>query len=271
MQYRNRHRYDNLKMDQLFDFRLRGRSRYQFLALDSFKRFGMATTLALLVLSSQVVMADAPWYQVEVIVFRYANTVVAGREQMLKLKMRPDFRDAQPLADPDTQSRDDELRASPNEVGIAGPRAFESLARGELTTAGIVQRLRSVQAYDPVLHVGWRQPAQGAGRTSSVLLSNHAPTSAFRGTPPADQLDAFSDEGPRLEGTLRVQSDRQLSVAVDFFNDDGTSIGRITERRAIRFKELNYFDDPSFGIIVQVTPYRFGDLIEEPETIETSD
>ncbi|MFT4580360.1 MAG: hypothetical protein ACI915_003807 [Gammaproteobacteria bacterium] len=234
------------------------------------KRFGVAITLAFVLLSPEAAMADAPWYQVEVIVFRYTNAVVAGDERYPKLASTPDFGDALPLVDQETQSHDDASRTRPNEVQIPGPRAFESLPRSELTTSGVFQRLRGLQAYDPVLHVGWRQPARGARRTYSVLLSDNPRGSAFRGRDEATALDMSVDEGRRVEGTLRVQSGRQISVAVDFFNDDGVSSGRLTERRAIRFKELHYFDDPAFGIIVQVTPYRAGNVAEEPDSTETS-
>ncbi|MFT4563827.1 MAG: hypothetical protein ACI9BW_003587 [Gammaproteobacteria bacterium] len=266
MHYRHKHRLDVCGMSHRPGSDLGHRTRLKLIPRTSAKRIGAAITFALVVLSSHVAMANVRWYQVEVIVFRHTNTEAAGREQWPQSKLAPDFSDAQPLNSQATPPRDDELRSRPNEVSIAGPSAFQSLARSELTTSGIFRRLRSHGAYDPVLHVGWRQPARDARRTSKVLLSDRPRPATRWGEGSPDALDAVANEVSRVEGTLRLQSGRLLSVAVDFFNDDGASSGRITERRAIRFKELHYFDEPSFGVIVQVTPYRVGGVASKSES-----
>ncbi len=220
----------------------------------------MFATLAMLVAAAPV-LAATRWYQVEVIAFRYANPSVA--EQAVAPAILPDFRGARPLV-ADSTGTDAAAGPRPNEVARPGPIPYDALPRNALIMAGIYRRLRDLPAYEPVLHVGWRQPG-GALGSRAVYITD-------RPRSPTDVAAAASAvpapvELPRIEGTVRLRTGRLLHVETDFLDHGQVAAVRINERRKVKFKELHYFDNPFFGLIVQVTPYRVEPLPGTAEAI----
>ncbi|MGR9090791.1 MAG: CsiV family protein [Gammaproteobacteria bacterium] len=206
------------------------------------------------------------WYQVEVIVFRYANPSAA--EQAVSPAKMPDFRNAVSLAT-DLSENGDAPAERPNEVTRPGPVPYKALPRSELITSGVYRRLRDLSAYEPVLHVGWRQPG-GALGSREVYVTDKV-------REPADVVVDMNavplPEISRIEGTVRVRTGRLLHVETDFLDYGQAAPVRISERRKVKFKELHYFDNPFFGVIVQVTPYRVEPLqgVEEDAEVSSED
>lgn len=207
--------------------------------------------VAVLVAPTQA-LAKNRWYQVEVIVFRYTNPSLA--EQAVPPVRMPDFRNAVPLATSSPALGGAAER--PNEVARPGPVPYEAIPRGAMITSGVYRRLRDLSAYEPVLHVGWRQP--GGARGSREVYVTDKPRA------PADvAVDTNAVPLPdlsRIEGTVRVRTGRLLHVETDFLDYGQAAPVRISERRKVKFKELHYFDSPFFGVIVQVTPFRIEPL-----------
>lgn len=218
-------------------------------------------TLAILTAAAPALAANR-WYQVEVIAFRYTNP--SASEQAVAPAILPDFRGARPLVT-DPAGTDATPVQRPNEVARPGPVPYDALPRSALIMSGIYRRLRDLPAYDPVLHVGWRQPGGALGsRAVYVTDRPRMPTdvTAAAGAVPSPV------ELSRIEGTVRVRTGRLLHVETDFLDHGQAAPVRINERRKVKFKELHYFDNPFFGLIVQVTPYRVEPL---PGTEEETD
>ena len=119
-----------------------------------------------------------------------------------------------------------------------------------------IRRLKSLGAYVPILHIGWRQPGLSGSRARSVFISDKPRVDKDASAAPLE-LGAPSDK--RIEGTVQIRVGRLLYVATDFVNYVGESAVRITEQRQAKLKEIHYFDHPLFGVIVQVSPYRITD------------
>lgn len=214
--------------------------------------------------ASPSVWAKSRWYQVEVIVFRQTDADAVGGEQWPDLESLPDFRNSIELLVDLPDFSDEPPSDGSNGVSIPGPIAFQSLRSSELLLSGVFRRLKNLSDYDPVLHVGWRQPGFRGKRARSVYISDK----------PAASLDTAVDatavmlESPsrarRVEGTIRIRTGRLLYVDTDFVSYGADSPVRITEQRKVKLKELHYFDHPLFGIIVRVTPYRIPDPADPP-------
>lgn len=232
-------------MHCLLQMRLELSIKISFLAL----AVGLAAT------ASSSAWAKSRWYQVEVIVFRQTDPGAAGGERWPDLKSFPDFRNSVDLFVDLPEFSDEPEAHRPNEVSVPGPLAFQSLRPGSLKLSGVLRRLRGLGAYEPVLHVGWRQPGLSASRARSVYISDK----------PAARVDTAMDatalaSGPqvvtrRVEGMIRVRTGRLLNVDADFVSYDSGAVVRLTERRKVKLRELHYFDHPLFGVLVQVTPY----------------
>lgn len=91
-------------------------------------------------------------YRVEVIVFRLAASSAGNTEIWPPVKDLPDLRNAVlPGAKPDD--------------------AFRPLAREKMQLAGVWDRLESSERYEPLLHVGWIQPALDRDRARQVRIT----------------------------------------------------------------------------------------------------
>lgn len=204
---------------------------------------------SVLLATAQSAWAQSRWYQVEVIVFRYAQA--SATEHMPPLRTLPDYRGALSLVT-DLPDFSDEPR--PNEVVLPGPVAFQALPRQDLLMGGVYQRLRALAEYEPVLHAGWRQPGVATGRTRRVYLTDKPGAGAD--VPLESEAIGVAPASAWFEGAVEVRTGRLLHVDVDFVNHVSGETARINERRKVKFKELHYFDNPRFGVLVQVTPYR---------------
>ena len=206
-----------------------------------------------------VVWAKGRWYQIEVIVFRHLDVDAVGGEQWLDLKSPPDFHNAVELFVDLPGFSDEPPLDRPNEVSMSGVLAFQSLPSRELKLSGVFRRLQNLSAYQPILHVGWRQPGFGQSRARSVYISDKPSTVIDAAMDVSAVMVKPSPSAMRVEGTVRVRTGRLLYVDADFLSYGANSPVRITEQRKVKFKELHYFDHPLFGVIVRVTPYRIFD------------
>jgi hypothetical protein len=212
-------------------------------------------------------------YTVELIVFAYAEDVSVGTEvfppdvialptaddeeiaevQVTKLARRhPDFIDMKPVF----------------------------LNEAELTMNVTYRRFELLDAYDPLLHVGWTQV--GSPQTDTPPI----PLTAF-GTPP----DGF-------EGSFTLYLGRYLHLVVDlamdapvaeyeFIVDDepayvftdtrpqsedfpqlreGPVRYRLNEDRIVKNGETRYFDHPKFGVVAKVV--RVEDLEDDEAAVQ---
>lgn len=195
-------------------------------------------------------------YTVEMIVFRYAQSVSVGTEifpadipvvEERGLDEDPLFIEEEPL----------------EEI----PRFYRSidfvpLAEDEYTMGDILDRLRRLDVYEPLMHFGWSQATWPDEGTLPIELGT-------MGTLP---------EG--LNGSLRLYLSRYLHLVVDLqldapdarqSMDSQSSYGdyrslneygdigdpnpvryRISENRILRSGELRYFDHPKFGVLARV-------------------
>lgn len=207
--------------------------------------------------------AASRWYQVEVIVFRYTNPT--GAEEAVMQGRPPDFSTAISLVS-DAPSTANASTEQSGEADAPSPVAFKALPRSELAMAGVYSRLRTLGTYTPVMHVGWRQPGLN-NRAPHVFLSDMPRGGASDEVlSPALELESTVIV-PKIEGMVRVKTGRTIQVAVDFLSYGAAEPVRIKERRKVVLKELHYFDNPFFGVIMQITPFRVNDPIADDDAV----
>ena len=203
--------------------------------------------------TSTAVSAKSRWYQVEVIVFNHVGTGNADGEVWPNLESLPEFRDAINLFVDLPKYADERGSDRPNEVALPGPLAFQSLPAAALKMSGVFRRLKGLGSYNPILHVGWRQPGLSGSRARNVYIADK-PRVVKDSNVVSSKLETHSDQ--RVEGTVQVRTGQLLYVVTDFVNYLGEAAVRITEQRKVKLNEIHYFDHPLFGVIVQVSPYR---------------
>ncbi|MGR8918061.1 MAG: CsiV family protein [Gammaproteobacteria bacterium] len=199
-------------------------------------------------------LAQARWYQVEIVAFRHLDGAAADgdAERFAAPRDLPDFGNAVELIY--------ELPDMSDEPGAAGtPIAFEALPRSALRLAGAARRLANAGGYEPLLAIGWRQPSFGVTRARRVYVSDTARERARRRAAVERGLAAVEPATAlerRIEGIASIKVSRLLHIDLDFLYYDGAGEPvRLTETRRLKLREIHYFDHPSFGLLVQVSPW----------------
>jgi hypothetical protein len=186
---------------------------------------GVIAASLLMAASAAPAQTDAPMYEVEVVVFRQAEP--SGNDAELRPLDPPAPEAAQVVS----------LR------GDTGGAPYAALASNELQLGGVVQGLRQSQFYEPLLHVGWRQPGLPANAAAAVAI-------------PAQWQPWSSGETPPLYGLVRFYRERFLHVGVDLRYQppgaEGPAAYVHKQSRRVKSGELHYLDHPVVGVLVQV-------------------
>lgn len=235
-------------------------------------------------------------FTVEVIVFRYADSVSAGSEVFVpdpppEPEPIPEFGDesfAEPAAvepvpigadgapvalDEDGNPIEDELPAE--------PRAnYVLLPYDALTMFSTWDRLDRIDAYEPLAHFGWYQVVEPFGEPVAIPLAElTAPPvgldgdftlylSRFLHLAVALELAADPDRADPADAFTPGYRDERFPEPVprDPYADGGyapvtgPTYYRITEDRIFKSGDLRYFDHPRFGVLVKI------ERVEEPDS-----
>ena len=225
----------------------------------------------LLSLFSAPALAD--WYRVELVLFAYTEPD-AGGEYWYENPGLP------------SRSRTIGLitaTADPGPGAAAGPpreqdlKPYLALPKQDYRLAGVRRALARSADFRPLLHVAWQQPGLDSGNVRAVHLDNtrfERKAAQRSGQEPDEAREApeYTPPVKLFDGTVRLRKSRFLHLDVDFAYFPGAlqqpdlampapSAGhrrfpatyvRLTQSRRIKPDELNYFDHPLFGLVVQV-------------------
>ena len=247
--------------------------------------YGFATVFLYCALTLFTVPAQADdWYRVEVVLFAftepdaggewwYENPGLPARAQTIGLVMNAPDPEPGVVAGP---PREDDLKP------------YRALPEQDYRLAGVRRVLARSGAYRPLLHVAWQQPGLDMSDVRAVHLNN---TRFERKT--GEQVEAEPGEVPEesqktpeytppvkvFDGTVRLRKSRFLHMDVDFAYFPDTleqlelempiqsaghrrfpaSYVRLTESRRVKTDDLNYFDHPLFGLVVEVSKIKSAD------------
>jgi hypothetical protein len=192
--------------------------------------------------------AQAAWYQVEVIVFEAINPDADGEV----------WDEGRGL--PDTAHTTDLVAGGADPAAGSGLVPYLALDPSSYRLEGVFRTLKLTREYRPLLHVAWQQPGEGSAADRSVHLQQLRDGAA---TPAADS-GLLEARDPVIDGTMQLRVGRFLHVALDIayfplsaVADPGATPSaeymRLRERRKVLLNDLNYFDHPRFGVLVQVS------------------
>lgn len=191
--------------------------------------FARLLSLALLLMLGAVQAQPAERvYEVELVVFRQAEPT--GTDAELR-----------PLDPPPPEA---EQVVSLRREG--GDAAYSLLEPNQLKLAGVVQSLRQSRYYEPLLHIGWRQPGLGEKEAAAVAV-------------PLQWQPWANGSTPDLFGLVRFYRERYMHVAVDLryrLPEVDGEVPTLVQRqsRRVNANELHYLDHPGLGVLVQVRP-----------------
>ena len=200
-------------------------------------------------------------YTVELIVFSYEENVAVGTE------LFPGDEIELPTEEIEEILVEDHIRRHPDAVGLTP--IF--LTEDEFTMHDVARQLVLLDAYEPMMHVGWTQAGFPLQDTDALDL-------AVFGEPPIGLDGSFTLYLARyLHLVVDLSMDAPVEVIEFTFDDDssyeledtapldGPVRYRIQEDRIVKNGEIRYFDHPKFGVVAKVV------RVEEPEDDSTLD
>jgi hypothetical protein len=203
-------------------------------------------------------------YTVEIVVFSYVEDVSVGSEVFPADLIEETVQPVDTIEEIVVEERH---RRTPDMIDLDPVLMTEE----EFTMQDVVERLELLDAYEPILHVGWTQPGFPREETEPM------------------ELAAFGEPPEGLNGNFKLYLGRYLHLVVDLaidaateieeipivddnvfiYSDEGPVRYRIQENRIIKNGEIRYFDHPKFGVIAKVTRVEIteeSDEDEEPES-----
>ncbi len=150
------------------------------------------------------------------------------------------------------------------------PEDFVPLKRNEQKLEGVYRRLRASANMRPLLHIGWRQPLNDKEQTPWLSfevsdlpekkgLQNFIGNIRFsrnQGLLVENIISGFKAADPNF---VIEETDEQTPEPLAGYFE-------LKENRKIKINKLNYFDHPTMGILIKVTPYQA--TLEEQEALE---
>ena len=229
-------------------------------------------------------------YTVEVIVFAYAEEVSVGSEVFVpevadypsfelfgldELSEEGEIPDDSVPTTPEVTS--DEVEDDTKELEAVEETQFEMtlLAEDELMLTGTLDQLDRLDAYEPLLHVGWTQTALAEADTPALDLREF-------GVPPEHLSGSFLlylsrylhlvvdlEFDAKLDEDLMAESAREFEAPIVRYDDTranndydaisfdaepayGALSYQISENRLFKNGEMRYYDHPKFGVIAKV-------------------
>lgn len=188
-------------------------------------------------------------YTVELIVFSYQENVAVGTELF----------PADQIEIPSEETAEivvgDQIRRPPQAVAPAP--VF--LREDQFTMNNVVKHLELLDAYQPIMHVGWTQVGFPLQDTKAMTLN-------LFGAPPPGLDGSFTLYLERyLHLVINLSLDAPVEVIEISFDDnssyeledtappDGPVRYRIQEDRIVKNGEIRYFDHPKFGVVAKVS------------------
>jgi len=236
-------------------------------------------------------------YTVELIVFSYAENVSVGTEVFLPELIEVIEPDPFAFSEPGEEGAipDDSVPTNTDTEAAAleeEETRFEMalLTDEELTMTDTLDRLDLLDAYEPLLHVGWTQtalpedesptldlrefgePPEGLTGGLTLYLSRylHLVIDVELAAPESGETivaGAEFNEPAFHEPVVRYGDARNQDEAYgDFFDPEPVYAPlhyRINENRLFRNGEIRYYDHPKFGVIAKIVRFE----IEEEEDI----
>ena len=188
-------------------------------------------------------------YTVELVVFTYEENVAVGTE------LFPADQMALPTEEIEEIVVEERVRRHPDAVGLTSVFLTEE----ELTMHGAVEQFELLDAYQPMMHVGWTQAGFPLQDTETLDLT-------VLGEPPVGLNGSFTLYLARylhLVVNLSLHAPVEV-IEIEFDDDsfyeledtamlDGPVYYRLQEDRIVKNNEIRYFDHPKFGVVAKVS------------------
>lgn len=160
------------------------------------------------------------------------------------------------------------------------PANYQIIPRANRKLEGTFNKLRSSANMRPLIHLAWRQPLEDKEQTPwmSFKVSD---TPDKKGLQDFTGLIRFSrNQGLLVENFItgfKAGNNNQESIATDdttvTTTEQDNAVAKplagyftLSENRKIKINKLHYFDNPTMGLLIKITPYRA--TIAEQESLE---
>ncbi len=203
--------------------------------------------------------ADQPkLYQVEVIVFEHITPQSLSSEAWPAKLEEPNLNGAI------------QLQATQG----ATMQPYEELPNSSFQLNREVRRLTNNASYKVLTHVAWIQPVTSPRFAKPVHITGgaiYSPDGQVVLPEPGGNPSSYSGDYQQLNGTITISVMKYLQIKTNLLltepgykipqqeNAEGQTASLISfpmnQTRRTKSKDLNYFDHPLYGMLIEITPY----------------
>ena len=129
---------------------------------------------------------------------------------------------------------------------IVTGRFVQTIAATEFQLNDVATKLQNTTNYQPIAHFAWQQTASTWGSRAGFSVAK------------------LAGNVPGLSGTIYLESGDYLHLGMSLNYQTSNppaglaatpgTVFNLTESRRVKWRELNYFDHPAFGVVALVTP-----------------
>ena len=255
-------------------------------------RSGLNIIVLLLLLVGTETVSAQQWYHVEMIVFEHISGGLDNEDWYSDPGLPALINTVKPVYTVPAVPAAPAPAQNP-EIPVAKTLVpYEILHASDYKLRDVYQTLRQLGDYRPQYHVAWLQPGQDGNRARSLHLQEDDRNSLYEITIPPllktepPPLEFHEPVKLLLDGTVRIRSGSLLYVDLDIVLfrpsmnnmtplilpgqaalsdvviEEPAQYMRLTESRRLRLDELQYFDHPRLGVILEVTRYEPEPLVE---------
>tara|TARA_B100000029_G_scaffold454379_1_gene480859 strand:+ start:550 stop:1251 length:702 start_codon:yes stop_codon:yes gene_type:complete len=205
------------------------------------------------------------WYQIEIIIFDRLNPDLSeenwdNEEPLVRL----DTIELYPHYEKNTEQR-------------LTPYMIMDDKNNRMT--GIFRVLKSSSEYRPLIHLSWQQPATKRSESRYVHIVKNNDKEKIHEKDDQESMiepefiEDFTNRKKLIDGSIRIRSNFYLHVDLDLYyfknlydrnntyNNDNEFFEQnieeliigLKESRKIKLNEIHYFDNPIYGVILQVS------------------
>jgi len=188
---------------------------------------------------------DPQLYQVELIIFTHI-TEKSNRAELTSNQIRwPNIQNSQTLINP------------PEIINAQDIYPYTLLPQTKMKLNRNTDILSNHDQYQVLMHLAWVEPITNQPERVQIQNNND------------QQTDNSSPNRPwEISGLLTLSKNKYITVKTNLvlslpsselisnsgFQQDPYAYFQLNQTRRIRSKELNYFDHPAFGMLLQITP-----------------
>lgn len=213
-------------------------------------------------------------YQIELVIFTYNTEEATEATNWQPFQWNPTWQSAIQLKNPyannalisnstnnnslmNNQTSNNQIETSPNSLtqtnanamlsnptNLNNPQFFTVLPQQDWLLTKEVKRLQRFRQYTIIAHIAWIQPIPKSWKSQTIHITG------------GSLVNYDNQQIPNIDGTIKISRQNYVNLTTNLMLNEATQAGMLSfplnDKRRVKTDQLNYLDNPVFGVLVMV-------------------